>query len=596
MRTLPPLGRSPDGAAPLPPVPLVRGPLEIRVVYPRAGTTITSRDSNFIFGAVGDGTAALRINGTPVPVLPNGSFLAFLPNPDSANPVYELLATRDADSTRVSHPVVLQPARMVFQDAGAFADLASVLPRGNYALPDDETIRIGVRAAPTALAWVELADGSRRTLYHASPNAMSDSLRQYGNAERWATDLPARLLRAPATIVVARGADTVRVPIARVAPPDSAGARLVMLGARTTAVSDTDRVLVGRPVPAGTYKWFFLPGTVLETTARAGDTIRVRLDRTLDAWVGAEDATDLSLDAPAPRRRLSSIRFVPADEWVDVRLATGEPPAYLMEQDGASMVLTLYQTVVGGDLRILHVANDSLVRHVTWEPVASDRTRLTLHLGARPFGYMVFWDRGVFVLRLRRTPAIERRRPLAGLTIAVDAGHPPVGATGPTGVWEPELTLPIAEKLKTLLEARGARVVMTRTTADAVALGDRPIMARRANAHAFVSIHLNALPDGVNPFRAHGTETYYFHPQSEPLARAVQRGMVRTMGLRDLGAHYANLAIARTSWMPSVLCEGAFIMIPEQEAALQTEEYQLRYARGVADGLEQYFRSLGQQP
>src|SRR5512133_2468227 len=65
----------------LPPVPLVDGPLAIRVVYPPAGATVQARDSNFIFGTVGSGKATLTINGTPVPVVPNGSFIAFLPLP-----------------------------------------------------------------------------------------------------------------------------------------------------------------------------------------------------------------------------------------------------------------------------------------------------------------------------------------------------------------------------------------------------------------------------------------------------------------------------------------------------------------------------------
>jgi N-acetylmuramoyl-L-alanine amidase len=44
-----------------------------------------------------------------------------------------------------------------------------------------------------------------------------------------------------------------------------------------------------------------------------------------------------------------------------------------------------------------------------------------------------------------------------------------------------------------------------------------------------------------------------------------------------------------------VLCEGAFLMLPEQEAAMRTPEYQERYALGIADGLESYFRALGAQ-
>src|SRR4051812_13230172 len=76
----------------LPPVPVVDGPLAIRVVYPPAGAAIQARDSNFIFGTVGSGKAALTINGTLVPVLPNGSFIAFLPLPPASAPQYAIVA------------------------------------------------------------------------------------------------------------------------------------------------------------------------------------------------------------------------------------------------------------------------------------------------------------------------------------------------------------------------------------------------------------------------------------------------------------------------------------------------------------------------
>jgi N-acetylmuramoyl-L-alanine amidase len=48
----------------------------------------------------------------------------------------------------------------------------------------------------------------------------------------------------------------------------------------------------------------------------------------------------------------------------------------------------------------------------------------------------------------------------------------------------------------------------------------------------------------------------------------------------------------RTTWMPSVLVEGGYIIIPEQENAMRTAEFQERYARSVADGLETYFRAV----
>ena len=45
--------------------------------------------------------------------------------------------------------------------------------------------------------------------------------------------------------------------------------------------------------------------------------------------------------------------------------------------------------------------------------------------------------------------------------------------------------------------------------------------------------------------------------------------MMRELGLRDLGIHYQNIAIGRTTWMPSIICEGLFLMVPEQENALE---------------------------
>jgi N-acetylmuramoyl-L-alanine amidase len=351
--------------------------------------------------------------------------------------------------------------------------------------------------------------------------------------------------------------------------------------------------VIARPTPGGTYKWFLLPGTQVEVTGRIGESVRVAFDHALDAWLSLADTHPLPAGVPAPRRVAENVRVLPSPDYVDVVVPTGERPPYSVSEGARSIALTLYGTQASTDL-INYGSNDSLVRVVRWEPLASDRVRFTLELSRAPYGYLVFWsrERSAVVLRVRRPPTVDRAHPLRGLIIAVDPGHPPIGATGPTGLYEPVPTLAIGERLRDILQSRGATVFMTRTTAAPVALYDRPIMARRANANALVSIHLNALPDGINPFVSNGTGTYFFHPQAEPLARAVQNGMVARMGLRNLGINYDNLALARTTWMPSVLCEGAFLMIPEQEAALRTPAFQERYARGVADGIETYFRGL----
>jgi N-acetylmuramoyl-L-alanine amidase len=284
--------------------------------------------------------------------------------------------------------------------------------------------------------------------------------------------------------------------------------------------------------------------------------------------------------------------FVSTPEWVDLVMPVSSPPPYLIEQEVNRITLTLYGTQASPDI-IKFLQNDSLVRMINWVPEASDRVRFSLELTRAPFGYLAMYDpaRG-FILRLRRPPRVSVARPLDGLTITVDPGHPPGGAIGPTLLSEPAAVLPVAVQVRTMLEQRGARVILTRTNLDPVDLHLRSVIARQTNSYALVSIHLNAFGDGVNPFPNVGTSTLFFHPQSEPLARLVQAGMMREMGLRDLGIHYQNIAIGRTTWMPSIICEGAFLMVPQQENALRTPEFQERYARGVVDGIEAYFRTL----
>jgi N-acetylmuramoyl-L-alanine amidase len=195
---------------------------------------------------------------------------------------------------------------------------------------------------------------------------------------------------------------------------------------------------------------------------------------------------------------------------------------------------------------------------------------------------------------VRRPPAIDPERPLAGLLVAVDAGHPPGGGTGPTGLTEAEANLAVSRELTTMLEAAGARVLMTRTDPMPVDLGSRPRLATEMNADILVSIHNNAFPDGVNPFENNGTSVYYYQPHSLDLAKAVQSELLMELRLRDIGIGRADLALARPTWMPSILSETMFMMVPQHEAALRDPSVQRRIAAAHLRAIERFLRGRGE--
>ena len=457
---------------------------------------VGSRDSNFVFGSIGNGAAGLTVNGDLVPVWPNGAFIGWIPNPPADSQWYDLVAYTLSDTVRLRYPVRTR---------------AGIGPRPPYT-PQVTTFTPSVAAT--------LRD---------------DSLDR--------------------------------------------------------TVSDTDNVLIGRPSPAGDYKWFLFPGTEVRLLEYRDDMARVQLDGGQDIWVDRRDVRTHPSERNREPLHVTHAAMLPSDQSVDLELSVASPPAYVVDESEREFTLTLYNTTASAALEPIA---DSLIASAT---ESREPTRTIYHFTlTRPvYGYEALYEHGAFKLRIRRPPVVDPAEPLRGMTIVVDPGHPPIGATGPTGLWEPVATLAVGLRVQQLLEARGAHVVMTRTTAAPVALGDRPIIARRANANAFISIHLNADADGQDPFHDNGTGTYYFHPQSRLFARTVQDALVPQLGLRDRGIFYQNLAVCRPTWFPAVLAEGLFIIMPDQEAAIKTPQYQEAYARGVVDGLEKFFATFAQQ-
>lgn len=101
-------------------------------------------------------------------------------------------------------------------------------------------------------------------------------------------------------------------------------------------------------------------------------------------------------------------------------------------------------------------------------------------------------------------------------TVIVDAGHGGVdrGMTGTTSsyarIYEKEITLQVARRVASRLEAAGVNTIMTRSTDTLIALSDRGRIANRENGDLFISIHVNAAnPNWKEPGAARGYETYF---------------------------------------------------------------------------------------
>ena len=173
---------------------------------------------------------------------------------------------------------------------------------------------------------------------------------------------------------------------------------------------------------------------------------------------------------------------------------------------------------------------------------------------------------------------------------AIDPGHggKDPGAIGPTGVQEKVVNLAVARKVAVLLQPV-MTVVLTRDTDKSLGanvsadLTARANVANQAGADVFVSIHCNSATDPA----AHGTETHCYlgSVRGKTLAQMIQKRLVSALGLTDRGVKESNFAVLRQSKMPSALVELAFISNPTEEALLQSEDFQDRTAKAIAQGV-----------
>jgi len=191
---------------------------------------------------------------------------------------------------------------------------------------------------------------------------------------------------------------------------------------------------------------------------------------------------------------------------------------------------------------------------------------------------------------LRANPATEPIGPGSSTRKIKDGG----GTHGVvSGLTEAELNLKVALRLRSLLEAAGVLVVMTRTRTAGTSVGNvaRARIANEAGAALFLRIHA----DGSTDPSARGTHTLYpalrrgwtddVYPASRRAATIVQSELVRALGFPDRGLQERS-DFTGFNWAdaPVILVEMGFMTNPTEDRLLATNAYQRRAAVGLCRG------------
>ncbi len=294
---------------------------------------------------------------------------------------------------------------------------------------------------------------------------------------------------------------------------------------------------------------------------------------------------------PAPVTTWSSLSRWAAEHQIGKphRLTTSPVVSYAVGSSQGVLVLTIGS------------------REATWNGIV-------VHLGFAP--EMV--DDQVFVHGLDLAKNFEPllgdppSLPQSNRLIVLDPGH---GGREPgtisvlDGQPEKTFTLDWARRLAPLLEARGWRVILTRTNDTEMAVTNRANFAVARHADLFISLHFNS---SAPEHKQSGLETYCLTPAGMPstltrgypdlwyqtypvnafdaksllLAVRLHNSILRATGEEDRGVCRARfMGVLRGQHCPAVLIEGGYLSNPSEARLIETAAYRQKLAVAVAAAL-----------
>ncbi len=339
-------------------------------------------------------------------------------------------------------------------------------------------------------------------------------------------------------------------------------------------------------------------GVSFEVTERHGDWVKVK---PLGAWIQISDLKTLEGPTTRPGVRSVSIQQNPNGSATITFKTDARAALQYEEQPELKRLLIRFP---GARLAMGHVAHPVDLERLDRVDlkVEGDDLIAIINLGRHGLnGYSAQWE-GQEKLRLHLAPPLPRG--MQGLTVAVDAGHGGTdrGAVGAGGLEEKQVNLGVALALQRFLENEGARVVMTRTgdqelTEDqrgSTELAARVALSAQEGAQLFLSIHHNARPDPADGRVAHGTDMYYYRPQSQRLARALVKPVAAIYPESNQRYLWRSFHVIRQTEMPACLLELNYISNPEMERKhLSRPDYSERAAAAIVQGLKAYLAENG---
>jgi len=567
--------------------------LFLRVAIPGQDTTRSSSPRHRVAACTNPASKAY-VNGKEVKVYPSGAFVSLLDLPYGITRLHIVVNGAKGDSlTKDMYFVRPEPPKPLTHEP-AVIDAQSIEPKQDLWLGKDDILEVKFRGSPgyKAVFDIDGVESGIPMIETETKGANGGSGIYIGRYKvkdpDYARDVQIQVRLKSGFWGSEKGLSRGKVSII---PQD------LPLVAIATGRKPFLNAGLGEDRLGGAKLGYIQSGVRLQVVGKVGRQYKIRLSDAMIGWLPEDFAQLLPRETALPRAHTGSISVTGTVAEDVITLSLGQRLPYLSDQlvDPAMLVVDVFGATSNTNW-ITHHKSASGIKSVSWDQVGAEHYRLTVALNyGQHWGYDIGYDQGANLrIKVRRPPEIANPDSvLSGLTIAVDAGHggDNTGASGSTGVIEKEINLSIASHIRSLLQTKGVKVVMTRVDDASVGMLDRTDLVVNSGACILVSIHCNSIGDNSDAEAVAGTSAYYRHLGYQPLANMMY-GKMLELGLGQFGVVGSfNFSLNAPTQLPNVLVETAFLSNPEDEMKLMDDDFRQAIAGKVVAGLEQFIRA-----
>jgi N-acetylmuramoyl-L-alanine amidase len=539
--------------------------------------------------------ATVSINGQILKQYKTGIFFTTILFNEGVNKVTAEAVYPDGRKAVCEHVIIYEKRDLSRQPYPLWIERQSFEPASDVELLPDDVVKVSFRASKGQEAWLYVRPGRR---------SLKCSREDFDDYSVYRAELPVRGFAAgTAHTLSIRLEPAEGAPVREGYKPDIT--RVVTVRnpedfPLLMVKNDYSRLVynLGAPRLGGPIRSELGPGVVLKTSGKIGRNYRIRLSNTETGFISEDDVEVMEGSRVQPLYSVTSMSCGPSARGDVVSIPYLEPVPYEVypDPDGKRLVITLFG-VESAATWVSHRTGCGVIDKLTWKQCTPETFRVYVNLKTEKiWGYDIRPVGRSLVLNVRYAPDYDPagEKPLAGLKIAIEAGHggSGTGAIGLSGLVEKDINLDLSFRLGELCSAMGAEVVQVRDSDRDMTLIEKRDIAIKAGADMLISIHANA--GGRGYLSVAGTSTYWHNPFWAPLAQTIYDRLLET-GLGEFGVVGSfNYTVTRASQMPAVLVEQAFMTHAEDEEKLADPDFRQKMAVKIYEGMVDYLKYINQ--